>query len=256
MKVAVVIFVIGEKYNETFNNFFKKSVEQYCNKYNYDLIILNDFLKKEQYIDRKKFYWQRLLIPKKFIQYDFVLSLDSDIYINENAPELPLAYIPEGKIAAINERKYLGNYEWREKIQIANKWEQTGKDWYKLSNEEKKYNDHINGGFVLYQPKYHGDLMEKLYNENINNYMKYHQDDQSFLSSYLIDNKMIYWLDERYNRVWFFWKEILYPLYNNFPENLKQILMYNYIELNYFCHFTSHIDIDILKQIQNNGFII
>lgn len=113
----------------------------------------------------------------------------------------------------------------------------------------------MNSGFVIYQPKYHGELIEKLYTNNINNYKKYHQGDQSILSLYLIDNDMIYWLDERFNRVWFFWKEILYPLYNGLPDNLKQILMYNYIDLNYFCHFTSHGDIDILQQLQKNNLL-
>jgi len=30
-------------------------------------------------MDKKKFYWQRLLIPDKFKEYDFVVSIDSDI---------------------------------------------------------------------------------------------------------------------------------------------------------------------------------
>jgi hypothetical protein len=44
--------------------------------------------------------------------------MDSDIFVNPNTPALPLNEIPEGKIAAVNERKYFGNYEWREEVQI------------------------------------------------------------------------------------------------------------------------------------------
>jgi len=246
MKVAIIIFVIGENYIKKFNESFKSSVESYCQKYNYELIILSSLIKNEEHMDKKKFYWQRLLIPNKFKDYDFVVSLDSDIFINSNAPPLPFHEIPEGKVAAVNERKYLGNYELREEIQIRMGWEKTGKEWYALSGENKEYNDHINGGLVIYQPKYHGDMFEQLYNNNISNYMKYHQDDQSVLSSYLIDNDLIYWLDERFNRIWFFWREIFYPNFYTLPDYDRKTLVHDYIEKNYFTHFTSGSDIQYI----------
>ena len=76
--------------------------------------------------------------------------------------------------------------------------------------------------------------------------MKYHQDDQSILSSYLIDNDLIYWLDERYDKIWFFWKEIFYPKFNYYPEDMKKLFVQNFTKLNYFTHFTSGIDINYL----------
>ena len=246
MKVAIVLFVIGEKYIINFNKYFKKNLELYCKKNNYDLILLNKLIREEENLDKKKFYWQRLLIANKYKEYDFVVSLDSDIFINELSPEIPFSEIPVGKVAAVNERKYFGNYEWREKIQTQNCWEKTGKDWYALSGEIKEYNDHINGGLVIYQPKYHGELFEDLYNKNITNYMRYHQDDQSFLSSYLIDNDMIYWLDERYNRIWSFWRDIFYPNFNELDLKTKRLYVKNFTSLNYFSHFTSGSDIEFI----------
>jgi hypothetical protein len=246
MKVAVIVFVIGDKYINSFNKIFKLPLEQYCNKYNYKLFVLNNYIKPEINMDKKKFFWQRLLIPNKYKEYDFVVTIDSDIFINPLAPPFPFNEIPIGKVAAINERKYLGNYEWREKIQEKNKWEKNGKEWYALSGETKNYNDHINGGLVIYQPKYHADNLLKLYDQNIKNYMKYHQDDQSLLSSYLIDNNLIYWLDERYNRVWYFWKEIMYPNFNLLSPELKQLYVHNFIKLNYFTHFTGQADIEYI----------
>ena len=72
---------------------------------------------------KKLFFWQRLLIPSLFPDYDYVISLDSDIYINPDSPPLPFHEIPEGKVGAVNERKYFQNYEWREEIQEKNCWE-------------------------------------------------------------------------------------------------------------------------------------
>ena len=73
MRVAIVIFVIGDKYLQSFNNKFKASVESYCQKYNYELIILSHLIRQEENMDSKKFYWQRLLIPNKFKEFDFVV---------------------------------------------------------------------------------------------------------------------------------------------------------------------------------------
>ena len=207
---------------------------------------MSNLIREEENLDKKKFYWQRLLIANKYKEYDYVVSLDSDIHINPESPEIPFSEIPEGKVAAVNERKYLGNYEWRERIQIQNRWEKTGKDWYALSGEIKTYNDHINGGLVIYQPKYHGELFADLYDKNVKNYMRYHQDDQSFLSSYLIDNNMIYWLDERYNRIWSFWRDIFYPNFNELDLKTKILYVKNFTSLNYFSHFTSGSDIEFI----------
>lgn len=246
MKVGIVIFLIGDNYISKFNNKFRSTLTQYCNKYNYELIILNKYIKDEPNMDKKKFYWQRMLISEKFIDYDFIVSMDSDIFVNPNSPPIPFEQIPEGKVAAVNERKYFGNYEWRESVQIKCGWERTGKEWYALSGENKEYNDHINGGFVIYQPKYHAKIFKELYDNNINNYMRYHQDDQSIISSFIIDNNLVYWLDERYNKIWFFWKQIFYPNFDSLPHNIKQQYIHNFMNLNYFTHFTSHIDVDLI----------
>ena len=136
----------------------------------------------------------------------------------------------------------------REDIQKKQNWsDTTGKEWYALSGESKDYHDHINGGLVIYQPKYHAVLMKDLYDKNIHAYAKYHQDDQSFLSSYLIDNNTIYWLDQRFNCIWFFWKEIMYPFFNDCSDDLKRKMVDNYVKHNYFCHMTGNIDINYLR---------
>jgi len=246
MKIAIVIFVMGDVYIQKFNSKFRPSVCDYCNKHGYELIILDDYIKPEVNMHKKKFYWQRMLIPDKFSDYDYVVSMDSDIFINPHSPQIPFNEIPEGKVGAVNERKYFGNYEWRERIQAKSGWEKTGKDWYLLSGETKDYNDHINGGLVIYQPKYHAKMFKELYENNINNYMKYHQDDQSIISSFVIDNNLIYWLDERFNKIWYFWKEIFYPDFDYLPEHLKRAYIHNFTGLNFFTHFTSHIDVDFL----------
>jgi lipopolysaccharide biosynthesis glycosyltransferase len=238
MKVAVVVFVVGSKYVNMFESKFKKNLNYYCQKQGYELIILSEMIRKEEKMDGQKFLWQKLLIPSKFMNYDYVVVMDADIFVNPNSPPLPFNEIPDGKIGCVNERKYMGNYEWRELVQIRFKYEKTGKDWYKLSGVDKNYHDHMNSGVVIYQPKHHANILVELYDNNIKNYMKFHQGDQSILSIYFMDNDLIYWIDERFNRVWGFWKEIFYPFFNHLPNQLKKIIVANCINLNYFTHFT------------------
>jgi hypothetical protein len=245
-KIAIVIFIIGDEYRKTFESIFKPNIENYCKKYGYDLHILDKLIREEPNIPRKKFFWQRLLVPSQYMEYDYVVSMDSDIFINKHAPPLPIEEIPIGKVAAVNERKYFNNYEWRQYIQVKYGWEPTGQHWHALSGYDRPYDDHINCGMIIYQPKYHAEPITKLYEDNIDNYMNFYQDDQSVLSVFLIDNDMIHWLDERYNRLWFFWKQIMYPNFEHLPKHIKQLYVENFTHLNYFTHFTSGSDIEYL----------
>jgi len=260
-KCLFVVFVIGERYINNFNILYRKSLEAYCKKYNYDLIVRETFISKNsEEMDKKKFFWERLLIPNEYRNegYDFVVSIDSDIYISSNAPPLPLHELGY-KIGAVNERKIMGTYEYRETIQRRNEWKDVrGRDWYALSGDTVEYDDHINGGLVVYRPEYHADIMMALYHKYIGEYKRFYQDDQSVLSHFLMENDMVYWLDDRFNRVWFFWREMFYPCWTEaaneegeplVPDMLKMIYMKNYIDMNYFCHLTGGTDAELLLRL-------
>jgi len=250
-RVAIVILVVNKPHILTFNLLFRLSVSKYCDRHGYDLHVLTELIEPLEPFVLKKFYWQRLLIPSlpQFQQYDFVVSLDADIFISESAPSLP--QVSPGKIGAVNERKYFGNYDWRETIQKKMGWELTGIEWYRQSGEERSSNDHLQGGLLIYQPIWHGDLMKRLYSENISNFMKYYQDDQSFLSIYALDNDCIEWLDQRFNCVWFFWKEIMYPDFDHYPQHVQIHLVRNFINLNWFTHWTGRYDLNHLENVRN-----
>jgi len=249
IRTAVVVMIVGEFYIKEFEKTFKQSVSNYCQRHGYDFYLLNQLIMPLEPFNRKKFFWQRFLIPSlpELKVYDYVAVLDGDIFISPLAPAFPI--LTPGKIGCVNERKYLGNYDWRSLVQKARGWELTGKDWYALSGETKPYHDHIQGGMVIYQPAYHANLLRKLYEENIENYMRWHQDDQSFLSSYGIDHGLIEWVDERYDAVWIFWRDILYPQFDQYSPDLKKIFVRRFVELNWFTHWTMRLDVDILDSL-------
>jgi len=61
-----------------------------------------------------------------------------------------------------------------------------------------------------------------------------------------MDNDLIFWLDQRYNRIWSFWRDLFYPNFGYLHENDKRIYIQNFIDLNYFCHFTSLVDVEYI----------
>jgi len=214
-------------------------------------------------MDSKRFFWERLLIPYAYRNYDYVVSIDADIYVSDKAPPLPLHELGH-RIGAVNERKMFGSYEYRENIQRRMGWKDIrGRDWYALSGDTVTYDDHINGGFVVYQPAYHAEIMNALYTRYINVHERFYQDDQSVLSHFLMENDMVYWLDERFNRVWFFWRELFYPCWTEaydegsplVSDTLKLIYVKNYTDMNYFCHFTSGTDADVLLRLTDIGMM-
>jgi hypothetical protein len=249
-RIIIVVLVVGEAYTKTFQSFFLNNLVNYCNIHHYELDVLDKVIKPpaegEPPMNKRQFFWQRMLIPSKYRDYDYVITMDSDIYVSLNAPALPLAEIPRGKVGAVNERKYFQNYEWREQLQVKFGWERTGRDWHARSGLDRPYNDHINAGLIIYQPAYHADALVALYNDNIDNYMIFHQDDQSILSVFFIDNDLIHWIDERYNRIWMFWRHLFYPNFDDLDEDTKRLYVARFTELNYFTHFCSGLDIDCL----------
>lgn len=101
MRVCIGIICIGEKYIYEFESLFKPSIAAYCQKYGYDLKIFDSYLDETHaYPDCISF--QKCLVPDALREYDRVMVLDADIWINETAPPIH-TYNLNGKIAIADE---------------------------------------------------------------------------------------------------------------------------------------------------------
>lgn len=101
MRVCVGIICIGEKYLSEFESLFKPSVVKYCQKYGYDLKIFDSYLDPTHpHVDCISF--QKCLVPDALKEYDRVMILDADIWINDTAPPID-TYTLNGKIAIADE---------------------------------------------------------------------------------------------------------------------------------------------------------
>ena len=63
MKVAIVVFLIGEQYIKSFNIYFRKNLESYCSKYGYDLILQTELIQQEKDMTKKTSIFTITKIP-------------------------------------------------------------------------------------------------------------------------------------------------------------------------------------------------
>ena len=87
MKKAVVTLTIGKKYEYLFNTYCRNNWEKYCEKFNYDLIVINQSLDNSKRSRERSPAWQKLLILSQewSNNYDKIVWIDSDVVINHNA---------------------------------------------------------------------------------------------------------------------------------------------------------------------------
>jgi hypothetical protein len=255
VKKAVVTLAFGPD-KPVYDSLFLPTIKAYCKKHNYDYIEINEPFDKDIRIMNSKpgICMQRLLICSQpwSSQYDYIVMFDSDILVNVNqAPDI-IEGIPEGKIGAVCERK-LFKLEFSQKVW--SRWRpdlpQNGEEYYKKYGYPEGFQNQLNGGVMVYQPKHHAEFLSNLYkkytpdilngNRQLNDY------DQDILSYHIQKEGLIHWLDERWNMVWVLYQILLYPFLN--PNEHKEFLkmaLGNLFDLSYVVHMAGHVGWDLL----------
>jgi len=258
VKKAVVTLAFGPD-KPIYDRLFLPTIKAYCKKHNYDYIEINEPFDKDErmtnpkshHANHKGICMQRLLICSQpwSAQYDYIVMFDSDILININqAPDI-IEGIPDGKIGAVCERK-LFKMEFSQKVW--SRWRpdlpQTGEEYYLKHGYPDGFQNQLNGGVMVYQPKYHAEFLSNLYNKYIdgilNNTRIGNDGDQDILSYHIQKEGLIHWLDERWNMVWVLYRFLFYPFLVH-KELLKKALG-NLFDLSYVVHMAGHVDWDLL----------
>jgi hypothetical protein len=254
-KVAVVTLSIGPKRQE-YDQYFLHTIKAYSKKFGFEYIEINETFDKNPAIATHKpaLCLQRLLICSQpwSSQYDYIIMFDSDIFINlARAPNI-IEGIPLGKIGAVCERKMF-NFDFSNIVWT--RWHQgrkplNGFEYYKSLGFPDGFEHQLNAGVMVYQPKYHANFLQTLYNEHINKILNpnYVNDyDQGILSYYILKNDLVFWLDERWNMLWPLYRILFYPLIDRstHTEIVRQCL-HNIIDLSYATHMAGSVDWDLL----------
>jgi hypothetical protein len=163
MKVCFGIISIGKKYLEEFERLFKPSVSAYCSKYGYDLKIFTDFLDPiRNHPDTISF--QKCLVPSFLTDYDLVVVLDADIYIENHAPPIHTLEL-NGKVGIVDEvcQSSSEAYDYLVRSGFADR----GTAYYfkvDLSLETDKI---LNTGLIICNPSKHADYLKSIYEKYV-----------------------------------------------------------------------------------------
>ena len=163
MKVCFGIISIGRKYLEEFERLFKPSVSTYCSKYGYDLKVFTDFLDPHRkHPDTISF--QKCLVPSLLIEYDLVVVLDADIYIENYAPPIHNLQL-DGKIGIVNEIAQSSPEAYDNLVQSG--FADRGKNYYHKVNLDLTTDMILNTGLIICNPKTHAEYLKSIYEKYV-----------------------------------------------------------------------------------------
>lgn len=162
MKVCIGILSIGQKYLEEFEKLFKPSVSTYCSKYGYDLKIFTDYL-DQNYRQPDTISFQKCLVPSFLMDYDVVVVLDADIYIESNSP--PIHELVTDKIGIVNELTQYSEQQYA-KLTGTGLFDEPIK-YYKKCDFDLNTNKILNTGMMLCKPSLHAEYLKSIYDKHI-----------------------------------------------------------------------------------------
>lgn len=221
-RILLVTIAIGERYLAEYNRLFRPSQQAYAARHGYDFKVITDWLGPER--DRNCISFQKILVASQpwSIDYDVIVFVDADIFINPEAPEIPY-WLLEGRIGCVNEW-----FSGRPQFAKARGWEQSTRDYYKLGSDEfvVPHDDVlINTGVLVMQPLLHGDFLEDIYKRRIGaapGHRRGFHYEQAAIGYELMKAEMYTLLDGRWNALW--------PLAEGIGREA-------YKAANYFIHF-------------------
>jgi hypothetical protein len=251
-EAAVVTFAMGNmKYR--YEKLFIPSIKAYAKKWNFDFYCIDQLFDSNISLGKSDFKtivcMEKLLISKQSWaqDYKYIIYIDADILINyEKAPNI-LEGIPEGKIGVVDERIIWGNDENAKAFFAKYSPYPSAEDYYTYLKFPKTFNKQFNAGLFVFQPSIHKDFFEEIYNK----YMPKILDGENFDYDQGLFNfegnsrDLVYYLDERFNRIWIIVYNIFYPFLKEktqLQEALKTIF-----DKSYCIHFAAGFGWDLLE---------
>lgn len=163
MKVCFGIISVGQRYLEEFEKLFKPSVASYCQKYGYDLKVFTDFLDpNKKHPDTISF--QKCLVPTFLLDYDLVVVLDADIYIENSAPPIHQLEL-NGKIGIVNEISQSSTEVYNSLVNSG--FADHASTYYQKANINLETNKILNTGLIVCRPSKHAEYLKLVYEKYV-----------------------------------------------------------------------------------------
>ena len=248
MKAAIFPTCVGTNYKLIYDNIFKSGFENYCTKYNYDLIVLDETFKIPETYNSQYILWLKFYVPFSEMaqQYDYIMLVDYDILINPQTP--PFHLLPlNGKIGIVDEFAQPSTGE-RLAIQKANNWEPNAEAYYKLCDLTIDTDMVFNSGMIICQPKLHGNFFRQLIDTHLTIFFTHRRGDhyeQGCLGYELQKQDMYTLLPNEWNKIWFLYK-------NSNAENKSLIRQFfDQYNQSYLFHLAGHTDYNFGLHLKN-----
>lgn len=212
MRKALVTLVIGESFNKMFNDLCRKNWNLYCEKFGYELIVIDTPLDNSERAQKRSPAWQKLLILSQPWSKDYnrIVWVDSDVLINTKHAYDIIDGVPEDKVGVVDAY----GIPTREIFEISIKrmyesWDKSNtkyvnniepKDYY-LNRKLPGENLHtvIQAGVFVCSPIFHKQIFEYVYNNYEDGRGNEYNYENPALSYELLRNNLVEFISFRFN---------------------------------------------------------
>ena len=255
MKKAIVTISLGKRFERMVKQYCYANWKYYADKYGYELIIIDKTLDESERGKSRCAAWQKCLVLSQdwSKNYDRIVWIDTDIIINPNSLDV-IENVPLEKIGAVDEFSFPTKQDYQIALSRMYKhWANLGFnptinyspiEYYKNFGIECKFEEVVQTGVMVFNPKIHRDILEYVYYNYEEKGLNY---EMRPLSYEILNNNFQYWIDKKFNMHIQFLKALYYPYLLELDMdkisffNKKEILKLNIEAMfanSYFLHFT------------------
>jgi hypothetical protein len=212
MKVCLVALAIGDKYLGYYNYLFRKSHEAYAEKNGYDFRVETDYL-EPRFREKAVCSLNKILVCSQpwSTEYDFVVFIDSDIYINITSPPIHSCIDFGDKIGIVNEYDQLVGHEQHiGTVRLKLDWG-TAPEYYAKAGFTRETELMLNTGVLVMQPAKHGSFLRGVFDRYARTCLTHPRGfhyEQAAIGYELQTHKMFTILPKQFNAIWFIQKII------------------------------------------------
>lgn len=234
MKVCLVALAIGAEYLEYYNYLFRKSHEAYAKKHEYDFRVETDYL-ESRCPDKALCSLNKILVCSQpwSAEYDFIVFIDSDIYINISAPPIHSCMDFGDKIGIINEYDQLVGFEqYISAVRETLNWG-TASEYYAKAGFTLDTKLMLNTGVLVMQPAKHGEFLRDVFDRHFRTCLTHPRGfhyEQAAIGYELQTRKMYTILPKKFNAIWYIQKII------NEQKRIYERLKVNKDGISYIIH--------------------
>jgi hypothetical protein len=208
IKKAIVTLTIGDYYSQRWRKLCALNWHKYAELHGYDLICIDQPLDDSSRAKSRSAAWQKCLIlgDEKVKQYDRVVWIDSDIFINPNSPCI-VSLVPDDKVGAVSAfAQFTEPLPGKDQIlmnRIVEFWGWpfcNAKEYYLKAELPGFFDQVVQTGVMVLSPIHHHSLLEYTY---------YHYNgtpvgdfEMEGLSYELLKANCVHWLDDKFNKLW------------------------------------------------------